>query len=260
MAVPGSTPGVARSEAGTGAQAVADLLEELGVGVLGVGVRLGREEALLRRRVGLDDEEVDDGCEDEEGHERGDEGPERDVAGPPIVELGLVAGLADALLAAGVAVFGPTAAAARLEGSKGFTKDLCARMGIPTAAYRRFSDAAAASDYVREQGAPIVIKADGLAAGKGVVDFSHFVDRLRQAGFDGPLVTHGLSAAEAPEVAAYLRGLLAGRDTVLANIRDGEALLDIFEDRRPEVVFHAAALKHAPLLQQYPVEAWKTSG
>ncbi len=87
------------------------------------------------------------------------------VVGP---EAPLVAGLADALLAGGVAVFGPTAAAARLEGSKGFTKDLCARMGIPTAAYRRFTEAAAARDYAREQGAPIVVKADGLAAGKGV--------------------------------------------------------------------------------------------
>ena len=83
-------------------------------------------------------------------------------------EAPLVAGLADALQAAGIAVFGPTAAAARLEGSKGFTKDLCARMGIPTAAYRRFTDAEAARRHVRERGAPIVVKADGLAAGKGV--------------------------------------------------------------------------------------------
>ena len=87
------------------------------------------------------------------------------VIGP---EAPLVAGLADAIRAAGIATFGPSAAAAMLEGSKGFTKDLCARAGIPTAAYARFTDLDAARRYVQEAGAPIVIKADGLAAGKGV--------------------------------------------------------------------------------------------
>ncbi len=87
------------------------------------------------------------------------------VVGP---EGPLVAGLADVLRAAGIAVFGPSAAAAQLEGSKGFTKDLCARYHIPTGAYGRFTDAESAKAYVRAQGAPIVIKADGLAAGKGV--------------------------------------------------------------------------------------------
>jgi phosphoribosylamine---glycine ligase len=87
------------------------------------------------------------------------------VVGP---EAPLVAGLADRLRRDGVAVFGPSAAAARLEGSKGFTKDICARYGIPTGAYRRFTEAADAREYVRAQGAPIVVKADGLAAGKGV--------------------------------------------------------------------------------------------
>ncbi len=88
------------------------------------------------------------------------------VVGP---EAPLVAGIADALAAAAIPVFGPSAAAARLEGSKGFTKDLCAEYGIPTAAYARFTDAAAARAYIEAQGAPIVVKADGLAAGKGVV-------------------------------------------------------------------------------------------
>jgi len=87
------------------------------------------------------------------------------VVGP---EAPLVAGLADDLLAAGIKVFGPTKAAAQLEGSKGFTKDLCARYDIPTGAYRRFTNAEDAKAYVAEIGAPIVIKADGLAAGKGV--------------------------------------------------------------------------------------------
>ncbi|MET0380491.1 MAG: phosphoribosylamine--glycine ligase [Methyloceanibacter sp.] len=88
------------------------------------------------------------------------------VIGP---EAPLVAGLADDLEAAGIKVFGPWREAARLEGSKGFTKDLCAAHGIPTAAYRRFADAASAKAYVATQELPVVVKADGLAAGKGVV-------------------------------------------------------------------------------------------
>ncbi|HXO03817.1 MAG TPA: phosphoribosylamine--glycine ligase, partial [Stellaceae bacterium] len=84
-------------------------------------------------------------------------------------EAPLVMGLVDQLEAAGVAAFGPSAAAAALEGSKGFMKDLCAREGIPTAAYSRFTDAGAAKAYIAAQGVPIVVKADGLAAGKGVV-------------------------------------------------------------------------------------------
>ncbi|ENN89012.1 phosphoribosylamine--glycine ligase [Rhizobium freirei PRF 81] len=87
------------------------------------------------------------------------------VVGP---EAPLVAGIADRLRAAGIAVFGPSAAAAQLEGSKGFTKDICARYNIPTGAYQRFNNAPKAKAYVRAQGAPIVVKADGLAAGKGV--------------------------------------------------------------------------------------------
>jgi phosphoribosylamine--glycine ligase len=88
------------------------------------------------------------------------------VVGP---EAPLVAGLADRMEEAGIKTFGPSAAAAQLEGSKGFMKDLCARHGIPTAAYARFHDLAPAEDYIRRRGAPIVVKADGLAAGKGVV-------------------------------------------------------------------------------------------
>ena len=87
------------------------------------------------------------------------------VVGP---EAPLVDGLADSLQQAGIATFGPSAKAAQLEGSKGFTKDLCAKHDIPTAAYQRFNNAPKAKAYIRAQGAPIVIKADGLAAGKGV--------------------------------------------------------------------------------------------
>jgi phosphoribosylamine---glycine ligase len=88
------------------------------------------------------------------------------VVGP---EAPLVAGLVDDLESAGIKTFGPTKAAARLEGSKGFTKDLCRANNIPTAAYERFDGAAPAKEYLRRMAAPIVVKADGLAAGKGVV-------------------------------------------------------------------------------------------
>ncbi|MBB6467048.1 phosphoribosylamine--glycine ligase [Aminobacter lissarensis] len=94
-----------------------------------------------------------------------DKGIDLVVVGP---EGPLVVGIGDDLRAAGIRVFGPSGKAAQLEGSKGFTKDLCARYGIPTAAYGRFDNAAGARAYVEKTGAPIVIKADGLAAGKGV--------------------------------------------------------------------------------------------
>ncbi len=87
------------------------------------------------------------------------------VIGP---EAPLVAGLADALRAGGILVFGPSAAAARLEGSKGFTKDVCARVGIPTARFARARSREEARDALAGFGLPVVIKADGLAAGKGV--------------------------------------------------------------------------------------------
>jgi phosphoribosylamine--glycine ligase len=87
------------------------------------------------------------------------------VVGP---EAPLVAGLADDLAAAGIKCFGPKKVPAQLEGSKGFTKDICAKYDIPTAAYGRFRDKQAALAYLDAHGAPIVIKADGLAAGKGV--------------------------------------------------------------------------------------------
>jgi phosphoribosylamine--glycine ligase len=88
------------------------------------------------------------------------------VVGP---EGPLVAGLVDRLAAAGIKAFGPSARAARLEGSKGFMKDVFAKYGIPTASYGRFRDAAAAKAFIAKQGAPIVVKTDGLAAGKGVI-------------------------------------------------------------------------------------------
>ncbi len=108
------------------------------------------------------------------------------VVGP---EAPLVDGIADALNAAGIPVFGPSAAAAQLEGSKGFTKDMCARYNIPTAAYGRFSDPDSAKQYIAECGTPIVVKADGLAAGKGVIiaatipEANDAVDMMFDGGF-----------------------------------------------------------------------------
>lgn len=107
---------------------------------------------------GMDNDEVIDFCQ---GNDIGFV-----LVGP---EAPLVGGLVDALDAAGIASFGPSGAAAMLEGSKGFMKDICRSNNIPTAEYERFNDAEAARAYVRDKGAPIVIKADGLAAGKGVI-------------------------------------------------------------------------------------------
>src|SRR3954452_24733125 len=114
------------------------------------------------------------------------------VVGP---EAPLVGGVVDALETQGIAAFGPSKAAAALEGSKGFLKDLCAREGIPTAAYRRFREPAAAKAYIAEQGAPIVIKADGLAAGKGVTVASTVAEA--QAAVDAALGEGRFGAAGA---------------------------------------------------------------
>ncbi|GIK81640.1 MAG: phosphoribosylamine--glycine ligase [Alphaproteobacteria bacterium] len=135
------------------------------------------------------------------------------VVGP---EAPLVAGLVDDLEAAGIKAFGPTKAAARLEGSKGFTKDLCRANNIPTAAYERFTSAAAARDYVRRQGAPIVVKADGLAAGKGVV-VAETIAQAEEAVammFDG-----GLGAAGAEIV---IEEFLVGEEASFFALCDGK--------------------------------------
>lgn len=95
-----------------------------------------------------------------------DKAIELTIVGP---EAPLVIGVVDAFRAAGLPIFGPTQGAAQLEGSKAFTKDFLARHNIPTAAYANFTEIEPALAYVREKGAPIVVKADGLAAGKGVI-------------------------------------------------------------------------------------------
>ena len=127
------------------------------------------------------------------------------VIGP---EAPLVAGVADACRAAGIAVFGPNAAAAQLEGSKGFTKDLCAREGIPTAAYVRTEHAAEAIAALHRFGLPVVVKADGLAAGKGVtvaLTRAEAEEAIRAAG-DGPLVIEEFLVGEEASLFALVDG------------------------------------------------------
>jgi phosphoribosylamine--glycine ligase len=138
------------------------------------------------------------------------------VVGP---EAPLVAGLADDLAAAGIPVFGPSAKAAQLEGSKGFTKDLCARYSIPTAAYGRFANAADARAYARKVGAPIVVKADGLAAGKGVTVAMELDEALAaiDSCFDGAF---GAAGAE-----VVIEEFLEGEEASFFFLCDGETAL-----------------------------------
>ena len=127
------------------------------------------------------------------------------VIGP---EAPLVAGVADALRAAGFAVFGPNAAAAQLEGSKGFTKDLCAANAIPTAGYVRVKTTGEAHDALRQFGIPVVIKADGLAAGKGVtvaVSREEAEAAIDAAG-DGPMVIEEFLSGEEASLFALVDG------------------------------------------------------
>jgi len=138
------------------------------------------------------------------------------VVGP---EAPLVAGVADALRAAGIATFGPSAAAAMLEGSKGFTKDLCARHGIPTAAYVRVETEAAALAALDDFTIPVVIKADGLAAGKGVtvaLTRAEAEAAIRAAG-DGPMVIEAFLEGEEASLFALVDG---PRCVALASAQD----------------------------------------
>ncbi|MBR0556758.1 phosphoribosylamine--glycine ligase [Ciceribacter sp. L1K23] len=140
------------------------------------------------------------------------------VVGP---EAPLVAGLADVLRGEGIAVFGPSAAAAQLEGSKGFTKDICARFNIPTGAYQRFNNAPKAKAYVRHQGAPIVIKADGLAAGKGVT-VAMTIDEALAAIDDCFEGAFGAAGAE-----VVVEAFLDGEEASFFCLCDGKTLLPL---------------------------------
>jgi phosphoribosylamine--glycine ligase len=134
------------------------------------------------------------------------------VIGP---EAPLAAGLADALEAAGIRCFGPTKAAARLEGSKGFTKDLCRAAGIPTASYARFDDLVAARAYVERHALPVVVKADGLAAGKGVTVAASRDEAL--AALD--------AIFGAPNAQVVVEEFLTGDEASLFVLTDGHTIL-----------------------------------
>jgi phosphoribosylamine---glycine ligase len=135
------------------------------------------------------------------------------VVGP---EAPLALGLVDRLEDAGIAAFGPSAKAAEIEASKGFTKDLCAKYGIPTASYRRFSAPGAAKEYVRAKGAPIVVKADGLAAGKGVTVAT--TREEAEAAIDDALTGEKFGAAGAQLV---IEEFLAGEEASFFALVDG---------------------------------------
>jgi phosphoribosylamine---glycine ligase len=137
------------------------------------------------------------------------------VIGP---EQPLVDGVSDALRAAGIAVFGCSQYAAQLEGSKGFTKDLCRKYGIPTGDYERFDSAAPAEDYIRRMGAPIVVKADGLAAGKGVTvaqTVDEAIAAVREV-FGGKFGTAGSSVV--------VEEFLAGEEASFFALSDGTSV------------------------------------
>ncbi|HMF26857.1 MAG TPA: phosphoribosylamine--glycine ligase [Pseudolabrys sp.] len=140
------------------------------------------------------------------------------VIGP---EVPLCAGIVDDLEAAGIKAFGPTKWAARLEGSKGFTKDLCKANNIPTAAYERFKSASAAKDYVRKKGAPIVVKADGLAAGKGVV----VAETVQEAEAAIDMLFGGGLGAPAWEI--VVEDCLVGEEASFFALCDGETAITL---------------------------------
>ena len=140
------------------------------------------------------------------------------VVGP---EGPLCAGLVDDLAAAGIKAFGPSRAAAQLEGSKGFTKDLCRQHGIPTAAYERFTEAAPAKAYLRARGAPIVVKANGLAAGKGVVVAATVAEA--EAAIDA-MLGGSLGAAGAEVV---IEEFLAGEEASFFALCDGDSAIPL---------------------------------
>ena len=141
------------------------------------------------------------------------------IVGP---EAPLAAGVVDAFREAGLAIVGPTRAAAQLEASKDYAKAFMARHGIPTAAYRTFTDAAQAKAYVAARGAPIVVKADGLAAGKGVVVAST-VDEA-SAAIDAMLVGHSMGDAGARVV---VEDFLAGEEASFIVLVDGRNVLPL---------------------------------
>jgi len=149
----------------------------------------------------------------------GDESVDLTIVGP---EVPLVAGVVDRFEALGLPCFGPRAAAAQLEGSKDFTKRFLERHGIPTARYRSFTDAGTAANYIREQGAPIVVKADGLAAGKGVVVAASEEEAIEAC--EGMLGEGRFGAAGARVV---IEEFLHGEEASFIVMTDGDSVLPL---------------------------------
>jgi phosphoribosylamine--glycine ligase len=150
------------------------------------------------------------------------------VVGP---ETPLAAGIVDDLANAGIKAFGPSKLAAQLEGSKGFTKALCTEFGIPTGAYGRFTNAAQALAYVRAKGVPIVVKADGLAAGKGVV----VAKTLREAEDAVARMFDGAFGAASAEV--VIEEFLSGREISFFALSDGETAIALASAQDHKRVF-----------------------
>jgi phosphoribosylamine--glycine ligase len=150
------------------------------------------------------------------------------VVGP---ETPLAAGIVDDLASAGIKAFGPSKQAARLEGSKGFTKALCTEFGIPTGAYGRFTNAADAVAYVRAKSAPIVVKADGLAAGKGVV----VAQTLKEAEDAVAMMFDGAFGAAGTEV--VIEEFLSGREISFFALSDGETAIALASAQDHKRVF-----------------------
>ena len=150
------------------------------------------------------------------------------VVGP---ETPLVAGIVDDLAAAGIKAFGPSKQAAQLEGSKGFTKALCTEFGIPTGAYERFTNAADALAYLRAKGAPIVVKADGLAAGKGVV----VAMTMTEAEAAVAMMFDGAFGAAGAEV--VIEEFLSGREISFFALSDGETAIALASAQDHKRVF-----------------------
>jgi phosphoribosylamine--glycine ligase len=151
------------------------------------------------------------------------------VVGP---EIALVAGLVDRLDDAGIKAFGPTAAAAQLEGSKSFMKDLCASHDIPTATYSRFTDADAARAYITARGAPIVIKADGLTAGKGVT-VAQTVDEAYTAVDEA--VIDGQFGSAGREI--VIEEFLVGEEVSFFALCDGKTVLPLVSSQDHKTAF-----------------------
>jgi len=151
------------------------------------------------------------------------------VVGP---EVPLTLGIVDRFQAAGLEIFGPNQAAARIEGSKSFSKDLMEKYGIPTAAYQTFTDRDAAVAYIKAQGAPIVVKADGLAAGKGVI--VAMSEEQAIAGIDDIMLDKVFGAAGSSVV---IEEFMAGEEASFFAFTDGKNILPLASSQDHKRIF-----------------------